>query len=425
MMYPIIQLEPNICGVLLLLSWLVFLLTLYSLISLCWLRRERQSLIFAVFILLLAYAVLQQMLLESKGIFLIPLQIPVLYYCIAEILLCAMVILQQFHLQKWLKVSLSSMSVKEALDSLPTGLLFYSDDGVPRLFNERMNRICLDAFDMPLHNGEEFAGLLYHGDIREQGKEPGDQVLVLPDRSVYSFRLSSVEVANRKYHELVASDITQEWQLKKELEEQQKKAKQINIRLKSLLDTIEYVTMSRELLQFKTTLHDNIGRNLLYAKRWLLNPEKADKTEVLDLFRTNIRGLKTEEPEQWQTPYYVIQKQAKQLGIDLHIDGKLPEEDEELISLIDTALSVQMTNVLRHAEGSRVDVKVTENGDFYDLHFTNDGRKPEGEIIERGGLTNLRREVEFAHGTMDVFSVPEIVLLIRLPRKRGSIEEGR
>ncbi len=110
------------------------------------------------------------------------------------------------------------------------------------------------------------------------------------------------------------------------LEEKLKQAHIVNMRLKALMDSIEYVTMSRELLQIKATLHDNIGRSLLLARKYLTASEETDRRELLRLWQTNIRWLKNLEPETWQQPYYVIFMQANRLGIEIEVIGEMPQE---------------------------------------------------------------------------------------------------
>ncbi len=89
---------------------------------------------------------------------------------------------------------------------------------------------------------------------------------------------------------------------------------------------------------------------------------------------------------------------------------------EILHHIIETALTVHVTNVLRHAGGTKafVETKKTHSGNYI-LELSNDGFHPEGPIIETGGLLNLRREVEQMGGTMEIESVPEFKLRLTLP----------
>ena len=81
--------------------------------------------------------------------------------------------------------------------------------------------------------------------------------------------------------DLIRCDID-EYELSRKLAAGQEKARGLNIRLKALMGTLEYVTMNRELLQLKTSLHDNIGQCILIAKRYMYSPESVDKQRMLD-----------------------------------------------------------------------------------------------------------------------------------------------
>ena len=105
------------------------------------------------------------------------------------------------------------------------------------------------------------------------------------------------------------------------------------------------------------------------------------------------------------------------LGIELEIVGKLPEE-ENLLPVIEQAISTHVTNVLRHADGTHAIVRIEEDEDMYRIAFRNDGRPPQGEIRETGGLANLRRKVESAGGRMEITAKPEFEMRLYLPAQR-------
>ena len=239
----------------------------------------------------------------------------------------------------------------------------------------------------------------------------------LSDGRVYGFRRDELFLKEGKVYAIFATDLTEEYAKTKELAEKQKKAGIINARLKSLLGTIEYVTMSRELLQLKMALHDNLGRNLLSAKRYLVNPNCVDPMELLAIWKQNLSHLIGEAPEEWQIPYYVAKKEATTLGIDLQIVGTLPEDDR-ILPVIDEAISTHVINVLRHADGRVAMVRIEEDEEEYVISFTNDGNPPDGEIRETGGLSNLKREVEALGGTMELSSRPRFEMKLFLPKKR-------
>lgn len=64
-----------------------------------------------------------------------------------------------------------------------------------------------------------------------------------------------------------------------------------------------------------------------------------------------------------------------------------------------------------------MDVVLTQSGNSCRMEITNNGRKPEGPIIEGGGLSALRRRIEDRGGVMTVESSPEFRLRVLLPEK--------
>ena len=116
----------------------------------------------------------------------------------------------------------------------------------------------------------------------------------------------------------------------------------------------------------------------------------------------------------------MISKEADLLGIRLNIIGELPRE-RELIPVVDAAVSAQVSNTLKHTDGTEVTVAVSETEDDYVLSLKNDGEAPKGEIEPQGGLGNLRGEVEAAGGSMEIVYSPDFILKITLPKGERNV----
>ena len=400
-------------GFLLIFATLIQLLYIYCIVRMLDLKRYKPDLLLTIIMTVSCFVLLQMMTMIQQGDLKPSFEIPLVLLWPALLLLLGFVVFQLYHISRWRRQHISAMSVKEAFDKLPAGLMFYSGAGIPVMVNETMQRISRELFDESIGDAEA-----YWDSIRSKRTDdevPEDKAIVKGrDGKVYSFNRNMLKVKGADVYELTAVDISDEYELSRELAVSQEKARGLNIRLKALMGTIEYVTMNRELLQLKTSLHDNIGQCILIAKRYMYSPESVDKQRMLDFWRDNIRHMTNDEPEEWELPYYVISKEADRLGIKLNIIGELPSESR-LIPVVDAAISVHIGNTLKHADGTEATVAVQITPEGYVISFSNNGRQPEGEIKEKGGLKNLRSQVEGVGGKMEIISTPGFEMRISLP----------
>ena len=326
------------------------------------------------------------------------LTVPVIVTCFVLAAIAAFLL---WRIGKWSRSHISALSVKEAFDRLPAGLCYFLPGGLIKLVNSSMDALCLETLGSPLMDPEGFWRCLKDGSLPQTLHGGETPMLRLADGRVFSFAHRVLNTELGVVHELLAMDVSEDYALNRELEEKQVRAKELNTRLRALLESIEYLTMSRELMQLKTELHDALGQSLLLSKRFLLDPDSVDAEQVRDVWRSNLKLLENSRPELWQKPYYIQEKQAEALGVRLEICGELPTENR-LIPVVETALRVHSTNVLRHAGGWR-------------LTLTNDGMPPSSVIREGGGLGNLRSRVEVLGGRMEIESAPVFRLRIWLP----------
>ena len=376
---------------------------------------KRRSNIRCIALCILSFVLGQILFQHMDGEMCCPVVLPLWALLLILMFLTIFAIAEQYRIYKWNQSHVSETSIKEALDALPTGLCYALPEGLPLLVNEKMEELGTILLGKPFQDAkkawEDLEGGRANGLIKS-GPEP---IYELPGGRVYSFHREKLALEVGMVYAILATDVTEEYSLTKELAEKQKKAGIINARLKSLLSTIEYVTMNRELLHLKVALHDNLGRSLLSAKRFILKSDAVDPKELLAIWKQNLRHLIGEAPEEWQIPYYVARKEAATLGIELQIVGTLPEDDR-LLPVIDQAISTHVINVLRHANGHIAMVHIWEDEKAYAITFTNDGNPPAGEIRETGGLGNLKRQVEALGGRMELSAKPRFQMVLNLPK---------
>lgn len=369
-----------------------------------------------IILCIINFLLVQIMFQHVEGDVTFPLVLPLWLLLVLIVLLTVFAVAEQYRIARWNQSHVSATSIKEALDALPTGLCLALPEGVPLLVNETMEELGKELLGKHLLDARILWESLANGQAKGLVRGGGEPIYELSDGRVYGFRREELTLKEGMVYAIFATNVTEEYSKTRELAEKQKRAGIVNARLKSLLGSIEYVTMSRELLQLKIALHDNLGRSLLSAKRYVLNPESVDAKENLAIWKQNLSHLIGEAPEDWQIPYYVAKKEASSLGIDLQVVGTLPE-DEKLLPIVEQAISTHVINVLRHADGHVAMVHIWEREKEYEITFTNDGNSPSGEIRETGGLGNLKRQVEAIGGSMELSATPRFVMKLILPKE--------
>ena len=108
-----------------------------------------------------------------------------------------------------------ALSVKNAIDSLCSGVMFCEEGGFALLTNAQMRWLAYVITGNRLKNGRQFYGRLALGNIRPGCKTSwfeGHEVCLLPDGSAWMFNMTGLKINSRRYIEITATDITERWE---------------------------------------------------------------------------------------------------------------------------------------------------------------------------------------------------------------------
>ena len=311
---------------------------------------------------------------------------------------------------------LSPGSVKESLDALPDGVCFFSEDGRILLSNRRMQHISSDITGIGILNGEKLWRCIEEKSVKTDVSD--GLVILTSDSKVWNVRRSEIEAEGNRINEIVALDVTEQYELRRELEERNERLNSVNERLRIFSRDMSRLTAEKELLDAKIKVHDDLGRSLLAFRAYLTaEPSKRDRSKLLPLWRYVISVMKKETApsEEWDA----IEKTAESLHIQIEINGDLPAGladlpvSGEVRSAIMAAIRECLTNTARHAGGDKLFVFIKYGDDVLHgirIEITNNGRAPLVPIQEAGGLSNLRHMVERAGGIMTIESSPQFLL---------------
>lgn len=249
----------------------------------------------------------------------------------------------------------------------------------------------------------------------------GDSVLVEKnDGHASSYKRIIHIVDGKTIYEISCSDISREFALKREVEEQNEELRKMNLRLRKYGETVTEVTKERETLAARVKVHDGMGSLILKTKRAILQ-EECDKDALICEWNGVVSLVSSPETEEDRAEE--IKKTAESVGVKILYTGVRPPKGSVAEKILANAVFECITNTARHADGDELYITVSDDGEFLTARFSNNGRPPKTEIVEGGGLSSLRRMAEMAGESMRIESSPRFLLTIMIPK--GEKEDER
>ena len=307
-------------------------------------------------------------------------------------------------------------AIKESFDRLPTAACFFDRTGSIVLCNRQMyqlSRQLLDSDMQYLGEVEKALSALPNGIVQIPDVE---NTYRFPDKKVWRFE--KTEVTDRygeSYIQLTAADVTELQRALVQLADDSRKLEEDSEKLKQLSGNVGALAREKERLDAKSSMHDNLAACITLTKQYITGEfDGMDagivcrEWEKVITFRDAI-GLSAKEK---------LLDSAKTGGVTVRIRGEEPTGGEA--ELMYTAMQVCLTNAIQYANATEVSANIWENEYSYTVMIRNNGKPPEKEITEGGGLTNLRHRIENSGGKMTVQSLPEFSLVIEMPKHGNS-----
>ena len=314
------------------------------------------------------------------------------------------------------KSELSPLSIKEATDKLPMGICFADPDGRIILCNNKMRKLSFLLCGRAPQMSEDLAVAIAVPD--ESVTVTDSECYIMPDKTVWQFCTQLITVdGDGRWSQTTAHNVTELYNGNLRQKEINAKLQEVNRKLQKMYERMADDIREKESLDLKIYIHDTIGRSLLTIRDIIGSGEDAGKklealqeaVSVLTSNRTAPGGTMDE-----------VKETAGALGITVAMEGYLPP-DSMAEALLVAAAKECITNCIKHAGGSRVHIRIAEQGKVYNITITNNGAVPAGPIIEGSGLSSLRRSIEAADGEMHIAYKPRFALLITLQSKEDDL----
>lgn len=320
--------------------------------------------------------------------------------------------------RKELYTQISSVSVKEAIDTLHTGLLFFYPDGGILLCNHRMDRLVRQLTGKPLHDGREFRNFLENGELQSNCVQEilGDQkVFRLHDDSVWSFTAHTISIGRRICILLRADDVTEQWNAVRRLDWQNKALEKRGQELRHTIEHLQTICEMEEIARSKGRVHDLLGQRISLFLRTLRDGQKPDETLLLDFARSLPAALREDRISSPAHRLEVLQETFRGMEVSVEIQGVLPEDKAVADSFADIAVEC-VTNAVRHGYATRIQFHFFQNN-CWRMTVTDNGIPPSKPIREGGGIGGMRRRIAELGGYVELYTIPRFRIELSVPKE--------
>ena len=325
--------------------------------------------------------------------------------------------------RKELTTSISGLSVKQAMDSINTAVLFCEKNGHIFLINHKMQEL------MFLTSGKVFRhGTLYiesvvvpNAEIYETDATNGKNYLYhVSDGSVWLFTVRDISVGRKTVIQLTATDVTDQDAANTLLKEKQIQLETQSRQLKDIIDNIEEIRHTEELVRAKTDIHDLMGQKLTLLLRPLRHGEWPTDNALsvikeglsYDIMKT------TEPPKNPQTELHTVIKAFNRSGVKLTVTGKLPDDKDAALVMVQI-LREATANAVIHGYASEIRAEITHGETETKMCITNDCVLPHNPIKEGGGITGMRQRLAKIGGRLEIEASPDFMLTVTIPGKNN------
>jgi len=316
-----------------------------------------------------------------------------------------------------LRHELSSDSINEAINTLPTGIMFADSTGNIILTNTMMLKLM-----------QRYAGQRYrNADIMWQQlqKLKGSsylQKLGIGDKILFRVRNGpSYLAARQNIHteigpckQLTITNVTEEDYSALQLEEQLTLLRADSKRMRIALDNLEAFKRQQTLSEVTSQIHDLLGQRITILQQLLNSHDVNNYDDMIPLLQNLMQDIRNDVREDVHVTLDNIIDTYATIGVTITIAGELPRKKEIALAFV-SIIREAATNSVRHSHANLIQIVMTRrNGKQY-LQTTDNGIALADDIHFGTGLTGIKHRIERLGGTLTINTRPRFTLLLEVP----------
>ena len=308
------------------------------------------------------------------------------------------------------------VSVTEALDQLPEGILYIGENGQALFMNEVM-RSCLVALDLPtdLADARTIWPTLEQHRFRymDSGTKVIQQyanlssregiVIAFPDETVRYFTRSPMVLWDKQNECIMAYDISEDDRIHRSMIVANADLERTRTELNESVENVQILADNDAILRMRANVHDVIGQRVSILHRYMEDGDISDDTlkKIEPLLTGMLDELAQDSDIESSTTLDSVVSAFSIIGIQYEIHGELPE-DKRLSNLFVQIIRECSTNAVRHGQATEIYIHMWSSETGLHLNVSNNGNVPEQLPTEGSGTRGMRAALANFSGSLRV-----------------------
>ncbi len=320
---------------------------------------------------------------------------------------------------------ISVRSIKEAMDTLPSGILFASIDGNILLTNQKMQELMIEITG-------DVSRDIYHwfSKLRQMGYRSGnlmmtdsEMVIKLSSDEYWHFVRDKLNIDGKDYWQLVAADISEQWNLIRELRNRNTMLQQKSNELRSMLSNMFDIQREQETNRLRARLHDVLSQKITLFQRWMQSDTLPTAAQIAELIRSMKEGIENDAPENLQEIFENIIANFCDIGIEMEVTGKLPSDDAAARAFV-LIVREASTNAVRHGLATMISIAFSEDDFQYTMKIEDNGIGTTGNVVYGNGLRIMGERLSKLDGELIVDSSAIFTIHAIIPKEKNYDYDG-
>lgn len=323
---------------------------------------------------------------------------------------------------KKLRTGLSAFAVKNAMDTLPSGVLFCEKDGHILLINQCMQNLMVALTGKVHRNGLNFYDSLPSQSLDEDiDCDKGSVICLDSDETAWMFSKWTFTLNRKTYTQISAADVTLQWRLTRELKRQNNLLALKSEELKETIASLHVLSRKKEIQTARVRAHDILGNRLSLILRSLHSDDIANPTILAAQIGSMLDDMKKNTMQSTaKDDLASLRKTFFSIGVHIHFQGDLP--DHPKIGIIFAEIIREaVTNAVRHGFATEISVHLQTSEDSYFLDITDNGSFVLDGVCEGDGLSGIRKRVTALNGKLNITPLPHFTILVTIPKEEMDV----